>query len=1828
MWRRTVLVLNLLAVINRTSTQSASNGTEEQAPQQCCPCPPVAEPGSVLGAASAGAPAAAGQPRVASPVDPDDCPCRPRDADPEGVSSLSLSNSLHCIGNVVRSEPADEVKPLLQPEVDLASSVLETLREATDEEYRDALERDAGRSAAFDAENNDVTPEEARNVVTIIVSPKDMTDDVISEASHVQATRCIDSLLGNPRASFNRPPVNQKGLEDILNLPLPGGLLHRQRDSNLAASNVHESVVKADNNLNKVLSGLRLRSDPGLLNLDPHKISEDISKILSGQKLGLNNDSRRKTTQPTVTVTDSMTNMIDNKNFDDDESSVETQINEDAIDIDLPNIDTDPSTSNVHGLFAEANEKEARGLQKEDSFPNLKYPLLTKNVKADTENLFPLRNLLKLKDVELIPLDLNRQIPKSKVNVPSMKIEPLQTNKARKNAFNQIKLPKLSDLFAKPSKTIIEKGTSKEATDEVVKSGNIEKSANIQTIPRKTLFKTEILDTIPSTSEVKQVTFNKDNCLSLKPNVVNLSDIETSNNVDAIENLNTDPDAEQVIESIPKDEDNLNISDIGTSQGFDSKSSKSTGNNKLDGTEFIDVIDEDLESDNNELVIIPDDYIDDIDPASVDLSELEKVENQSNHPFKNLKSFRKSVVEKLNALEISDRQALENIKHSVGEIAENSDSDEARMKASETTELSSPSNHMKNELKEEERSSTEDVTFQDLQNMSDSILSASENREKVISPKIIKVEKYSNRDSQNLETDDGNFEPEKISKDENDDVLGMDGTKQIQNEGLKFETEINSSGINNSENKESFVDEEEINLCPSDLIEKPSSDETESKSSDENKKNENDLTTLASEPVVHSIFRPNSKSLIEHLSDIESTLRGNLIVQPAPLINTDNLNIFRAPMLSIPDISELNTNIPTLEEIRMRVSEILGGLARKSGDEEVSSEFDSEDFASNSNSVVSASGSSFAPISILPTLKPLENINLDIVQLKPLPLLPGLNPLKSQFPGLNLNTYKAKLSVPKSLDLKPLQLASTLGNDGGLVGAMLSVGPEKKNKTGKSKLKPKAKSNYDSSARNSPSLADITTSIQNNARNLLNIPETSRGQILQASNVVENFAENIKSHTENTMRNIHQTLYPSRLDAIHADLRKNANNLLNSGRNTLGSLHTVSPINNAVGNLRAQTEATLNHVHQTLNYPKLADLSSTIHRNPGNVLKSHLHATNKILKNKPSGSIDAALDSLKAQSANTYRNVQRTSPLEDLSKSIHKTAKHILNSSSGITSGNNVLRATQQRIPQITKVVDNLRSQSDSTLMNIQKTLNTPAFSDISSSIQKSAQQILKAPIRNTHIEVLKNSLPLDNVVDNLKSHTQNTMKHIQKTLSTPTLVPTHTQNLLKSPIATAGRDTFEQILQASPPVIDLTPHAEKAVKDLQRTLKATLRNSPIKDLQPLTNPTHVLQMISDHHEDVNDKLFAIRTDLADRLESMHNDVMDSERLRALLSPPSQQFELFTIPLPKSRMSTPNLEKQVSPPLKSKQPYFDSQKKESRRPTVPKASKLKAGVTKLGAMRASSGKDRGLPKSLKLPTAASAPVPAKIKKPIFPLFPKKAIFPKPLNSDLFIDPLPPGPEPRKTYQSTTTRRPFIPKPKTGPKVSTPRPNLSPVSKRPPFVPSPTTPRPKISNDRFKPKPLVRQQTPWTPTKSAKPISTRDPLPSASRAVPLTQLAKSNSAIPAGSNTKIGTLPRLLPLLSRHNPQQLVKPKPNYEISPPAQGRSSNGDIKSLSSPIKPQTLLLSKLTNALKGKQTKVNFGSPLGMKSRTSEMAPAASENIGDVVAIENPMKENVAYK
>ncbi|XP_061722757.1 uncharacterized protein LOC133529137 [Cydia pomonella] len=1755
MWWRAVLVFSL-AIINNISAQDDNNATETQT-TLCCPCPPGVTGVPVDAAASTLAPGAVAVARGADGVDGvDDCPCRARDADSEGAASLFFPNAVRSFGNVMRPDPKEESKPLLHPEVGLASSVLETLREATDEEYRDALERDATRTAvdvASLADLIDGTPEEARNVVTVIVSPRDMDDsDAIPEASHVQETRCIHSLLGNSKNSLSyRTP--SKGLEDILNLPLPSGMLHRQRDSGFAASDVHESVVTADDNLNTLLPGLKLKVKPNLLSLDPKTITENINNILSGA----NSESNEMENADTR---DSLSGQISSEVFEvNNDILMENNFNRQS---DRQNdLDCNTSPSINQETIADKSAKYTGPLQS---------LLFGRNNDEKPGLSFPLKNLLKLRDVELIPLDVLNNKPKTKINIPSLKLHPLQKTEARQPV----------KLTTKPSKITT-----------VLNKLNKSKSANIQIIPKRKPVATDILDAVPSPSD--------DNCVRLKPETNKSVGVDMEQLEDSLLDSSTETGEignERADDLIAKSTD---IITSNSAEVVQLKSSEIFQDEEVDDSEDFHIIDDTqtLESESDTQIISQED-ISDVAPGSVDLSEINEAEDRSNsvpvilHPLKSLEEIRRSVVEELEALQKSNINALDSIKHNVEEISPLGDSAETRNQGSEenidqisnveSTFISPTSGNPIEEGLQDKSASAEAVSFQDLQNMSDSILMASENHE----------QRAQEQNEEILESKEDDTVSQEANESDIDNILGMDGkeTKNDLNQNIDDSTKTDKL------------------LCPSDLLKISKQAELEESNSINNVNTENDLETLASDPIMDilrptslssrpiiNILRPNSKSLVEHLNDFGTKLRQS-IVQPAPLINPNDFNIFSTPSFNLPDLSALNTNIPTLDDIRTRVSEILDGLARTANDDDGSSELDSDDFASDVNPVQSASPSSSNPVSIFSPLKPLEDINLDIIQLKPLPSLLGSSSQTTDLPGLNLNRYKAKLAVPKSLDLKPLNLASTLGNNGGLVGTTLTIGPQKKKKTGTTQVKSHKNAQFVSSRgalNNNPTLADITSTMHKNALNLLNIPKNPN---LQASNTVGNLAERIKSHAEDTVKSIHESMSPSALAEVHNNVLKNANNLLASGRKNLqNTLQTPSQIDSVVENLKSQTQNRIQHLHNTLNSPRAAS----------DVLKN----TNSILKS-PKSSLDAAVDNLKAQSVHTFNNVKQTldtSRLADLSESIHKGTQNILKSSAAINPTRNVLGSTMQAVPSIDEVTSNLRSHTQSTLRNIQQTLNTPTISDISTSIQKSAQQVLNSPITNNRPQMLKSTLQpttsIDTVVDNLRSQTQNTMKTIQNSLNAPTLsdisttVQKHAQNLLNSPVASTGRDAFKQVLQASSP-INLTPHAEQVAKDLQRTLKATLRNSPIKDLPPLPHPNDVIQTLTDHHADINDKIYALHTDLNDRLESIHNEITDPARLRSILSPPgNMNFELFAIPLPMSSrsISVPKQERLI---LQAKQPVLASQRKQPK--TASTVTKPRTENAKPNSMRGSKGSSPS--KSFRMSSTASLPTQTRIERPTLSLTSKKSI---------------------KGLQEL--KKPVLPKlkPLTKNKVTitfgstTQRPSLVGKSKG-----SPTTAKPKVSaNKRFKPKPLVRQPTPWHGKGEVRTAPKRlgEPLTSPSKTAPtLRTPVKAKSAKPISKPIKIGT--------SRLSPESKLKPqstsKPILKTTPRTLGRASAPSQLGLN---KPKSPLLTKLTDALKSKPLSKLSQTP---RARTEEMAPSASERFEKVVALEEPMKENVPYK
>ncbi|CAG9559433.1 unnamed protein product [Danaus chrysippus] len=233
----------------------------------CCPCSPE---NNILGSNALNKDHVSGN-----------CPCRYADSEP---ASSIFRPSFKTATSTRPVDEKEEPKPLLNPEVGLASSVLETLREVTDQEYKDALARDAARSALRSIEGNDEADEagdESKNVVKIILGPRHNTDmDTMSEASHNHETRCIHPALGQENVFEQYPEQPQRKLYKhfILSKPVVG-LQKNIFDMDNSPSEIQESVVTARPSV-----------------LDNIKIKTDLLK----SKLFLNNEGSNQRLEPKI----------------------------------------------------------------------------------------------------------------------------------------------------------------------------------------------------------------------------------------------------------------------------------------------------------------------------------------------------------------------------------------------------------------------------------------------------------------------------------------------------------------------------------------------------------------------------------------------------------------------------------------------------------------------------------------------------------------------------------------------------------------------------------------------------------------------------------------------------------------------------------------------------------------------------------------------------------------------------------------------------------------------------------------------------------------------------------------------------------------------------------------------------------------------------------------------------------------------------------------------------------------------------------------------------------------------------------------------------------------------------------------------------------------------------------------------------------------------------------------------------------------------------------------------------------------------------------------
>ncbi|XP_048482517.1 uncharacterized protein LOC119693884 [Plutella xylostella] len=483
---------------NLTSRAARQAGPDKE----CCPCP-----GSQRAADSAGSQRAADSEGSASMLMPSarsaGCNCQ-RDA--EGAASSLFDIPSQMIGAFVRpNDQKEDPKPLLHPEVGLANNFLETLREATDEEYRDAVARDAARAADTDA-MIDPQQEASRNIVTIILKPPlqpEDDEDVLASGTHIQESRCIHSPLGNERSAFESPQILMPSLlTEIMHIPgiqrmnkRRNNLLHL--DNGGSASNVAENIVESPKEgksmafpkgkLSSVNSGQDDPDTASSMRSDSQPVQDKVIKTDKIRKIpdfnvkSAINDINDRIKRLNAKLKKPHVSNLTMKDRNIDTTSLRSN---DA------NIDNCPAPSNVQG-----NElgRSTDGSSATDSQATSRSLLIPNN---DVKNILT-SNIFKLKDVELVPTNKNTDV---KMTIPNLKLPSIDDliTQSKANTPEPFKIPTLSDLFRNsilnPEKKIDTEVIPPENTG-VASTTDIDSSEKMHSV------QTEILDSVPKTTD-------------------------------------------------------------------------------------------------------------------------------------------------------------------------------------------------------------------------------------------------------------------------------------------------------------------------------------------------------------------------------------------------------------------------------------------------------------------------------------------------------------------------------------------------------------------------------------------------------------------------------------------------------------------------------------------------------------------------------------------------------------------------------------------------------------------------------------------------------------------------------------------------------------------------------------------------------------------------------------------------------------------------------------------------------------------------------------------------------------------------------------------------------------------------------------------------------------------------------------------------------------------------------------------------------------------------------------------------------------------------------
>lgn len=1038
------------------------------------------------------------------------------------------------------------MKNLLEPEVGLATSMLETLREATEEEYQDALARDAARSS-------DAIPEESATNVVIIVKPRDSDneDDFVSEASNVKEARCVQPIgtsLGKMR-SVSKP---LRTLPDFFSLPKARqpGSMHMNlwgMDSNVGASNVQGSVVDMD--------GGAAESKP---RTPLFKLRTPLKENVSTDV----NDGSLKT----PTLFDKLEQSLKNRpNLLERLNLPQIQ----KIKVDNPlrkannnintNSDPNPAPKDVQELIENEESKED-GLFKFNQRPLM------------------LKNLLKLKDVELIPKTIpNRAIFKSEINTKDISLPTSVKRDAEDKCESSIQVSSINEKLHMPRDV---QAANENSGAQRLPSGDF----SLQNIDKSVIESEDSQDALTSPSEIVSIAVDSTStniveseeidCNDLISEEIitsttesilkNLEDADWSNETldptheseikdttvnDDKNNINQDCEADEVTESENEDSDTDSSSNIENEIAFTSQENKDSislpqlQKPEEDTSTLSDNGDDDFTSvqraDNIK-------QIDETVPTEIGKNIITKIKSipPMSETLSNIRDNVKKSFEFFNKVTVND---------SIAKVPEDTKTDTPITDDLDQEPRNDASFEKGDNFENEVKENPDQVSFNDLQKLSDDLLVLSTNSEQNFTPKVAEVEDDSSEyDLKSNETQQQTDKTEPDSLEANPITIPEVGIPKDASAKLekkkacrigfnKPKPQINqqSKSVSQDENTKDMAIEASAptaNILPH-LLDPMSLNEQLGSSLFQNMDpldplnlNEKlgsplipnldplNLSEKLSSPIFREIDTLNlngklGSSLLPYLDplNVRSSLQ-DIIVQPTIPLTDDPLNLFGKPMIEV-------FKLPTLDDLRRRLSSVF-----EVNDRSAENNFsDEEADGTNDEPVEMASAASTTNSRKVPSIRPLEDLNVDIFQFNP----PSFShpDFLSKVPRLNLNNFRAKLPIPNNLDLKPVKLESRIGNNkGNMLGASLTFGPDKKSSR---KAKPIHSNLLGYPLGNLPSLDELRNTMQSDTHNLLGSHLHPNLDLFRGSNFGSSSISNIdeiRRNAQNTMKSLQQKM--------------------------------------------------------------------------------------------------------------------------------------------------------------------------------------------------------------------------------------------------------------------------------------------------------------------------------------------------------------------------------------------------------------------------------------------------------------------------------------------------------------------------------------------------------------------------------------------------------------------------------------------------------------------------------------------------------------------------------